>query len=285
MWQHKRATADAQGYLNIGTWSLQWSLWSVNHGCFKAAVALNLQLEENQNAIKSFSQNLTIQQLSATGHVFCHHATLSFQNSMTDGRWIKFCFTAKMYSGNFRAFDGHNEQCQWGVIIILYVDTKNLDVILVLQWSSTSDTNVSWWHGAHISKIQDYIPFFLDEKLWYEIFGLIRNISKFLIFKIPVTGQDIVEGLIVIITQKRRQSSEAEVKRNMFSPPVFPSSCTWSPMCQLRLFCHSGLSYKILLSKKVSRPFPFSYLLTRLNNHPSSLTHQALLSFMVSHIF
>lgn len=95
MWQHKRATAGAQGYLNVGTWSLQWSLWSVNQGCFKAAVALNLQLEENQNAIKSFSQSLTIQQLSATGHVFCHHAMLSFQNSMTDGRLIKFCSTAK----------------------------------------------------------------------------------------------------------------------------------------------------------------------------------------------
>lgn len=83
MWQHKRATVDAQEYLNVRTWSLQWSLWSVNHGCFKAAVALNLQLEENQNAIKSFSQNLTIQQLSATGHVFCHLATPSFPNSMT----------------------------------------------------------------------------------------------------------------------------------------------------------------------------------------------------------
>lgn len=130
-----------------------------------------------------------------------------------------------------------------------------------------------------------YIPFFLDEKLWYEIFGLIRNVSKFLIFKIPVTGQDIVEGFIVIITQKRRQSSEAEVKRNMFSLPVFPSSCTWSPVCQVRLFCHSGLSYKRLLSKKVSRPFPFSHLFTCLNKHPSSLTLQELLSFMVGYIF
>lgn len=116
MQQHKRATADAQGYLNVGTWSLKWSLWSVNQGCFKAAVALNLQLEENQNSIKSFSQNLTIQQLSATVHVFCHYSMLSFQNSMTDIRLIRFCFTAKMYSGHFRALDGYNEQHQLSLL-------------------------------------------------------------------------------------------------------------------------------------------------------------------------
>lgn len=38
--------------------------------------------------LRVFSQNLTIQELLATGHVFCHHAMLSFQNSMTDGRLI-----------------------------------------------------------------------------------------------------------------------------------------------------------------------------------------------------
>lgn len=74
-----------QGYLNLGTWSLQWSLWSDNHGCFKAAVALILQLKENQNTIKCFSQNLTVQQLCPTGHLFCYHATLSFQDTMPDG--------------------------------------------------------------------------------------------------------------------------------------------------------------------------------------------------------
>lgn len=125
MWQHKRATAEAQGHLNVGTWSLKWSLWSVNHGCFKAAVALNLQLEENQNAIKSFFPE------SYNSGVTCYRSCVlpscnAVISEQYDRRQINFCFSEKIYSGNFRTFNRYNEQHQWSVIIILYVGIKNL---------------------------------------------------------------------------------------------------------------------------------------------------------------
>lgn len=75
----------------------------------------------------------------------------------------------------------------------------------------------------------------------------------------------------------------------------------WSKKEYVQSSCLSLLAYmvsnvpaKIVLSlwpisqnttKKVSRPFPFFQSYTCLNNHPSSLTHQTLLSFMVGHIF
>lgn len=145
------------------------------------------------------------------------------------------------------------------------------------------------WHNGMehtFQRYSDYIPFFLDEKFWDEIFRLIRNTSKFLIFKIPATGQDIVEGLIVIITQKRRQSTEAKVKKKKssillsFPIPVHDLQCATYD-CSVT----PGLICNMLLSKKISRQFPFSLLFACLNNHPSSLTNQALLSFMVGHIF
>lgn len=42
-----------------------------------------------------------------------------------------------------------------------------------------------------------------------EVFGLIRNVCKLLLLKVPLTGQDVVQCLVVIVPQEWRQATKS----------------------------------------------------------------------------
>lgn len=41
-----------------------------------------------------------------------------------------------------------------------------------------------------------------------EVFGFLRDVRELLLLKVPLTGQNIVQGLVVVVPQKRRQATE-----------------------------------------------------------------------------
>lgn len=47
-----------------------------------------------------------------------------------------------------------------------------------------------------------------------EVFGLVRDVRKLLLFKVPLTGQDVVQCLVVVVPQKRRQAAEPGPRGN-----------------------------------------------------------------------
>lgn len=47
-----------------------------------------------------------------------------------------------------------------------------------------------------------------------EVFGLVRDVRELLLLKVPLTGQDVVQRLVVVVAQKRRQTAEPEQKGN-----------------------------------------------------------------------
>ncbi len=52
----------------------------------------------------------------------------------------------------------------------------------------------------------------LHQQAGDEVFGLVRDVCKLLLLKVPLTGQDVVQCLVVIIPQKRRQATEPGTK-------------------------------------------------------------------------
>lgn len=60
------------------------------------------------------------------------------------------------------------------------------------------------------------IPFIHDEHPGDEVFGLLRRICKLWLIKVPLGGQNVVEGLVVIIAKERRETAQANRKRLEF---------------------------------------------------------------------
>lgn len=54
----------------------------------------------------------------------------------------------------------------------------------------------------------------LHQQTGDEVFGLIRNVRKLLLLKVPLTGQDVVQRLVVVIPQERRQAAEPGPRAN-----------------------------------------------------------------------
>lgn len=57
------------------------------------------------------------------------------------------------------------------------------------------------------------IPFIHNEHPGDEVFGLLRRICKLWLIKVPLGGQNVVEGLVVIITKEWRQTAQANRTR------------------------------------------------------------------------
>lgn len=47
-----------------------------------------------------------------------------------------------------------------------------------------------------------------------EVFGFIRDVFKLLLLKVPLAGQDVVQGLVVIVAEKRRQAAETGAREH-----------------------------------------------------------------------
>lgn len=60
------------------------------------------------------------------------------------------------------------------------------------------------------------IPFIHDEHPGDEVFGLLRRICKLWLIKVPLGGQNVVEGLVVIVAKERRETAQANRKRLVF---------------------------------------------------------------------
>lgn len=54
----------------------------------------------------------------------------------------------------------------------------------------------------------------LHQETWDEIFGLVWNVCKFLLLEVPLTCQDVVQCLVVIVPQKWRQTTEPGSSRS-----------------------------------------------------------------------
>lgn len=50
--------------------------------------------------------------------------------------------------------------------------------------------------------------FALHQQTGDEVLGFIRDVFKLLLLKVPLTGQDVVQGLVVIVAKKWRQAAE-----------------------------------------------------------------------------
>lgn len=48
----------------------------------------------------------------------------------------------------------------------------------------------------------------LHQQTGDEVFGLVRDVGELVHLKVPLAGQDVVERLVVIVAQERRQAAE-----------------------------------------------------------------------------
>lgn len=49
----------------------------------------------------------------------------------------------------------------------------------------------------------------LHQQTGDEVLGFTRDVFKLLLLKVPLTGQDVVQGLVVIVAKKWRQAAES----------------------------------------------------------------------------
>lgn len=71
-------------------------------------------------------------------------------------------------------------------------------------------------------------PFIHDEHLGDEVFGFFGRICKLWLIKVPLGSQNVVEGLVVVVTEERRETAETERKRSILFVFI-PPTCTWTP--------------------------------------------------------
>lgn len=53
----------------------------------------------------------------------------------------------------------------------------------------------------------------LHQQAGDEVFGLVRDVGELVHLKVPLAGQDVVERLVVVVAQKRRQTAEPGAQR------------------------------------------------------------------------
>lgn len=52
------------------------------------------------------------------------------------------------------------------------------------------------------------LPLVYNQQSGDEVFGLLRRVRKLRLIKVPLTGQDVIQGLIVVITKERTETTE-----------------------------------------------------------------------------
>ncbi len=68
--------------------------------------------------------------------------------------------------------------------------------------------------SAHIKTVmRRRIPFIHEEQSGDEVFGFFRRIHKLLFLKVPLTGQDVIQGLVVIVTKEGTETAQTVGKR------------------------------------------------------------------------
>lgn len=53
------------------------------------------------------------------------------------------------------------------------------------------------------------LPFVHDQQPGDEVFGLRRRVGKLRLVKVPLAGQDVVQGLVVVVAEERTQTAQA----------------------------------------------------------------------------
>lgn len=52
------------------------------------------------------------------------------------------------------------------------------------------------------------LPLVYNQQSGDEVFGLLRRVRKLRLIKVPLTGQDVIQGLIVVIAKERTETTE-----------------------------------------------------------------------------
>lgn len=52
------------------------------------------------------------------------------------------------------------------------------------------------------------LPFVHNQQSGDEVFGLLRRVRKLWLIKVPLTGQDVVQGLVVVIAKERTETTQ-----------------------------------------------------------------------------
>lgn len=65
----------------------------------------------------------------------------------------------------------------------------------------------------------------LHQQTGDEVFGLIRDVGELVHLKVPLAGQDVVERLVVVVAQERRQAAEPGAKESKHSEVGDSRSC------------------------------------------------------------
>lgn len=59
-----------------------------------------------------------------------------------------------------------------------------------------------------------WIPFIYDEQPGDEVLGILRRICKLWLIEVPLTGQDVVQSLIVIVTKEWAETAQTNRERD-----------------------------------------------------------------------
>lgn len=59
------------------------------------------------------------------------------------------------------------------------------------------------------------IPFVYNEESFDEVFGLLGRIYKLWFIKVPLTGQDVIQSLVVIITKEGTETTQTNMERQI----------------------------------------------------------------------
>lgn len=67
----------------------------------------------------------------------------------------------------------------------------------------------------HQSRMKEWIPFIHNEQPGDEILGILGRICKLWLIKVPLTGQDVVQSLVVIITKEWAETAQTNRERQL----------------------------------------------------------------------
>lgn len=77
------------------------------------------------------------------------------------------------------------------------------------------------------------IPFIYNKEPGDKIFGFLRRIYKFLFLKVPLTGQDVVQSLVVIITKEGTETTQPNRKIQTVINITLLKMCVHAFVCLL----------------------------------------------------
>lgn len=70
-------------------------------------------------------------------------------------------------------------------------------------------------HHVNVSRVAEYIPFIHNEHPGDEVLGILGRICKLRLIKVPLTGQDVVQSLVVIVTKEWAETAQTNRERQL----------------------------------------------------------------------